>query len=329
MRFLGHAALGLVLVCCHSEPVGDPNLDSGTDATVDSGDSTTRDSSLDTDSGVVAPDTTVDAGDSPTADTADVADVLVDVSKDVGTFDCGTYKGTRMVRVETPTGPYCIDATEVLSKDYNAFILERYTMKSPPLQCESVTPTDYGLVTPAAVGEVPRNAVSWCQAYAYCQWAGKRLCGAIGGGPISYSGLLDETHNEWYHACSGGAPATHTYQYGNTYDRARCNTDELSDGGPDPDGGPTAPAAYPDCHGTSAPFDQIFDLSGNLFEWVDTCDPSPDDAGFLYCAYRGGGVRPGGGPPLDPEINDRCVSDNRDPRTFNNDWLGIRCCKTP
>jgi hypothetical protein len=55
--------------------------------------------------------------------------------------------------------------------------------------------------------------VDWCGAYAYCAWAGKHLCGAIGGGPTPYSHETDPTLyeafaaprvSEWTNVCSAG-----------------------------------------------------------------------------------------------------------------------------
>ena len=64
--------------------------------------------------------------------------------------------------------------------------------------------------------------MDWCDAFAYCQGVGKRLCGKIGGGSADYStGWDDATQDQWHNACdSGGAD---DYPYGSTYQPQTCN----------------------------------------------------------------------------------------------------------
>ena len=62
------------------------------------------------------------------------------------------------------------------------------------------------------MGPFPRDAevdadhhpivwVDWCDAYAYCKGVGKRLCGAIGGGPVDFhTGYADTNQSQWYRA---------------------------------------------------------------------------------------------------------------------------------
>lgn len=105
---------------------------------------------------------------------------------------------------------------------------------------------------PNRVGVLPRTHVSWDEAAGICGNQGKRLC----------------TSTEWTRACSGPAvPGVEprAYAYGAELDPLRCNTPR-DDSGPLP--GQPAPLAE------SGAFDQcrspegVFDLNGNVSEWV-------------------------------------------------------------
>jgi formylglycine-generating enzyme required for sulfatase activity len=128
-----------------------------------------------------------------------------------------------------------------------------------------------GVFTPDSTPDIPVGCVDWCDAAAYCQWAGKRLCGKVGGGPVDLKDGPASSGSEWYYACSQGGKTA--YPYGNTYTKGTCY-----DGDPDAIGGKVADSM---CHGNSSPFDSILDLSGNLAEWENSCDD-------IHCRLRGG-----------------------------------------
>jgi sulfatase modifying factor 1 len=117
--------------------------------------------------------------------------------------------------------------------------------------------------------------VDWCDAYAYCAYAGKRLCGAIAGGPSTLASLADKNVDAWYSACSGGGAKT--YPYGSTYSTGTCNDYEGKANGT------RAVASYSGCVGG---YPGIFDMAGNAYEWEDACAVSvgPSDG----CIIRGG-----------------------------------------
>jgi formylglycine-generating enzyme required for sulfatase activity len=147
--------------------------------------------------------------------------------------------------------------------------------------------------------------VDWCDAYAYCQWAGKRLCGRIGGGPLGFDEIADATQSQWHRACSAGG--TQPYPYGDVYDRDACNGVERGAG----DALPVGQLA--DCEGG---YPGIFDLSGNIWEWEDACDGFD---GASNCRMRGGSFN-------DVAFGLRCSADPIPGRLSHANDLGFRCC---
>lgn len=180
---------------------------------------------------------------------------------------------------------HCIDSTEVTQAQYKVFLDAKGSDTSgQPSSCASNTSyvpitTDsascVGNFNPSGTPNRPVACVNWCDATAYCKWAGKRLCGAIGGGPGGFADISDASKNQWYKACSQNGATT--YPYGNTFINF-CNTDKVKTATMDVGVNTT-------CTGTSSPYSIVFDMSGNVMEWVDTCLVI---AGDPYCQARGG-----------------------------------------
>ncbi len=177
--------------------------------------------------------------------------------------DGAMRSGPDMVAVDAPLWRYCIDTTEVTVAQFNAYLLDSGTLVDPPARCASAL-LDGSLAALRLVDnetrdqDLPVDQVGECYAWSYCRWASKRLCGRIGdGGPISASDPAETT--EWGFACTNGKQNT-AYPYGQEYDAAVCNTESS---------GPVPVASMPGCHGLTAPFDRIFDLSGNAWEYVN------------------------------------------------------------
>jgi formylglycine-generating enzyme required for sulfatase activity len=213
-------------------------------------------------------------------------------------------KAAQLIRVESVAGVFCIDATEANGNQYGNF-LDAANKPTPPSYCSwntDYTPSQNWPLTNTAM---PVVGVNWCQAWAFCAWAGKRLCGKIGGGPSGYDDQGQNT-DEWYYACSKGG--TLQYPYGASYDADACNSSDTGVGTT------WKPGSQVTCEGG---FKGLFDLSGNVTEWVDACDGTTgqDD----HCHDRNGSYLTGPGSQI-------CNATWKDKRSDTYPDVGIRCC---
>jgi hypothetical protein len=177
-------------------------------------------------------------------------------------FTCPSGPGPTMVAIESR---YCIDSTEVTHQQYFDFLRDgrRPPASQLPAHCagNDLNPDDdAGWSVPVGRARFPVNHVDWCDAYTYCAWAGKRLCGKIGGKELSVADARDFRVSQWVRACTKGG--TQEFPYPGAYDPARCDTGKPED--PDQThevGRRTCEGGYPG----------IFDMSGNVQEWIDLC----------------------------------------------------------
>lgn len=218
---------------------------------------------------------------------------------------------------------YCIDAFETTNAMYAAYLA---TGPSPETASWATVCETEGLgLAPAAgwppdasAGEVPVASVTWCQAHAFCQADGKRLCGRVGGGSLDLAevNVNDSPHvSEWGFACTAGG--TQPYPYGQVLDGARCN----APGGtwtPDTPPFQVHPSGdFPLCEGG---FAGVFQLMGNVLEWEDACSDINTDLDNPFCVARGRNFKGG------------CYTKSyagADQDTFVGsfeDITGIRCC---
>jgi formylglycine-generating enzyme required for sulfatase activity len=208
-------------------------------------------------------------------------------------------------------GTYCVDATEVTNAHYILFLADvgdTPAAGSQPAECAfntTLVPNELFSGPPM----FPVVQVNWCQAYAYCKWAGKRLCGAIGGGTVSATTTAwkDASKDQWFHACTYGG--TRAYPYGATYNSSACNGSDVST-----NQDATAVMAYSKCEGGYA---GVFDMSGNVREWEDSCDGTTG-AGD-HCRTRGGAADNG-------ELHLTCDHDESYGRDYTSARTGFRCC---
>lgn len=253
---------------------------------------------------------------------------------------CPALAGEKMIAVDAPTGAYCIDATEVTRAAFAQFIHEVTTDDYAALMPQACTP----LTSPKPSAgcdpypsldledtfhaSFPVSCVDWCDAYAYCRWAGKRLCGALGGGSVPPSQYDNPASgSEWTWACASGQQDS-VYPYGDSYSPKRCNGWDFKEGNygsadvnicfKDPGVCTTAAGAMSQCRTPTG----IYDQSGNVWEWEDACND-----GVGLCRTRGGGFDE---VSLEPAL--RCDSAYSDSGVIGFDRrgrhaaIGFRCC---
>jgi formylglycine-generating enzyme required for sulfatase activity len=247
-----------------------------------------------------------------------------------GAKDCPTdLPGSPLVRLAAPDGtPYCIERFEVSQSQYATFLAAKGTDTSgQPDQCAwntSFTPTDLveggsttgcpvGTFDPKTKGALPMVCADWCDAKAYCAWAGKRLCGKIGGGSVPAESFADAKVSQWQNACSQGGKTA--YPYGDSYEAGRC-----VDGTNKESPGAAEAAGKTECHGQQDPFAQIDHLSGNVQEWEDSCQKEGPGGG-LSCQVRGGDFSSEKTATL-PRCDDNGICGIAE----QNGTLGFRCC---
>ena len=219
---------------------------------------------------------------------------------------------------------FLIDATEVTRGQYAAWLATKPALP-PSTDKECGWNTSYELdakcwsgSTEATVSngdEHPVVCIDWCDARAYCEGVGKRLCGKIGGGSNATADYKDATKSQWYRACSSGG--LYHYPYGDTRSSAYCNAYDYE---PRPALASLPVGWLPSCQSSVTGYQGVFDLSGNVDEWEDSCDPSTEqsigDVKNDYCLVRGGSIV--GMANCDYQIGSSRAT------TF--DDIGFRCC---
>jgi formylglycine-generating enzyme required for sulfatase activity len=250
--------------------------------------------------GIGANDGGVDGADQRDATGGDANVEASGDGGDGGAGGCPGIHGPTPVRVTSGPTSFCIDATEVTNGHYAEFLASGPATSSQSEPCLS-TNLDF---TPAALwpgdGTLPVVHVDWCDAYAYCAWAGKRLCGKIGGGRLEPTARNDAKQSQWFFACS--ANDTRKYPYGDTYDATNC----IVGSGRQPAGSKAT------CEGG---FPGIYDLSASVEEWVDECSADVAD-----CLARGSNYSESEG------FECTTTTGWLQPRMLAEAWRGFRCC---
>lgn len=221
-----------------------------------------------------------------------------------GTFTCPKgLPGPALVELQSPNGTrYCMDATEVTFAQYDEFLTAGV---DPAKEADPCVGWPFAYNDPTfpdclsglnKIPDAPARCVDWCAARAYCKWAGKRLCGRIGGGPINGKNgdATDPNASQWFNACSAGGKQD--FAYGNT-EKTEC-TATINDIGA---------AGAPDVCQGSVP--GLYGLSSNAAEWEDACEPG--DCDFLSRPWSSSS----------PYCKDTLEQNNK------HRFIGFRCCR--
>jgi formylglycine-generating enzyme len=209
--------------------------------------------------------------------------------------DTCIVRGPTMVKVSE----YYIDGTEVTVAQYAEFVNAKAGDTSGQIGNCGWNDTYVPLEDPG-VETWPVSYVDWCDAAAYCKWADKHLCGRIDRAQLTVEELTIANDSQWFRACGGPSGAKHP----NT--NAVCNSNDGFDN--------VAPVgSYEECEGY---YPGIFDMEGNVAEWVDLCEGTGGATDICYAL---------GGSVVDSQSYcDQIPYDfPRDGKYFT---TGFRCC---
>ena len=234
-----------------------------------------------------------------------------DGASDAPLLDVVQGDGGEMAVVIAGSGGFAIDRYEVTVAEYAEFRTKAATFDAGGLVCGWNT-TYEPSCTPSPLPNAPMTCIDWCDAYAYCLWRGKRLCGRIGGGASKIADFPDAASDEWTRACAGGLDSNR-FAYGVTGDVAKCNVQ-----GTPNSTGVFAVGSLAACVGATP---NVYDLSGNAWEWESSCLDSGGAPNNDGCTFRGGCY-------ANPLADSKCSVGTFLPRDVGSTFVGFRCCKS-
>lgn len=221
----------------------------------------------------------------------------------VGSGKCPELAGEKLVQGDG----FCIDENEVTAAHYQAFVDSHPILATQPLACAGNTTFANGCKA-SEPEKQPARCVDWCDAHAYCASVGKHLCGSgqSASGAMPYDAAVTSTDNQWYAACSHGGD--HLYPYGDSYDKSACWSADRP-----PAGSLTVKSAS----GCVGGYEGLWDMSGGLAEWVDSCN---GEKGMADACHIRGGSFSGSSAEL------RCDWQSGAARDTSSNYIGFRCC---
>jgi formylglycine-generating enzyme len=253
-------------------------------------------------------------GAKPTNDTGSDDVALADTSP----TDTG-LRGPAPISFKTSKGTFAIDATEVSNAQYKEFSDAK---EKPPAPAFCKWKTNYAVENPLPdAKDLPVVNVDWCDAYQYCAWAGKRLCGGLAGDHVVRAGTtLDKwvEDSQWTLACQNNAGTK--FSTGSTFPGGATGVCNITNNA----GKMWSVTAGTECKGVVAPFSSIVNLTGNAGEWEDNCTNFDESgAASVVCFVRGGSASPG---PVN-DFDYECLKPEIiHPRNKVSPRIGFRCC---
>ncbi len=190
--------------------------------------------------------------------------------------------------VRHPARPFSVSATEITVAGFRA--------------CVQAGACDAAMVDPKCnYGKPERdrhpvNCVTFFGAEQVCAFVGGRVC----------------KEEEWLGACRGSEGRA--FPYGNAFDLEACNVKSSNSKVKGQRSGTAPVGGTPRCEGG---LKGLFDMAGNVAEWVDSCKES-------YCKFRGAGFR--SNDPVERFAACKGVCSGND-KSLKSTVVGVRCCK--
>lgn len=199
---------------------------------------------------------------------------------------CSSTKGGAMAFVEVQleaTGTvdaFCMDQTEVTRGAYAEFVATDPALPAGTVEaCASdgdFEPRGSCLAEPEVCqgsdcARHPQVCVDVCDAIAFCSWAGKELCGPVGGGSLQARAGDQLPPLRWQAACGAGLDTQgqprRMFSYGDQFESSRCANPKRT----------TEPVtSLASC--VLEEEAQIHDLDGNVAELVAVLNPQVSGA---------------------------------------------------
>ena len=220
----------------------------------------------------------------------------------------------RAQMVLLPEG-FSIDATSVTRAQYDAWLATKPSTADQIPACKwNKTFEPACGWPPGDKGDYPAICVDWCDAYGYCASIGKRLCGEVGGGSVQ--GLAADTGSQFFVACTSGG--LNAYPYGEEYDPYACNgLDMRPPDAPFQCALPLPVASLATCQSSVPGYEGVYDLSGNVDEWLDGC-VGEEGASDLCLGEAKNSCLTG--------FDISCEQKRQMPRSYAAHEVGFRCC---
>jgi len=258
------------------------------------------------------------------ADASRVDGALTDAATGGDAGPCANTTGGSMRPVTLSNGTvFCIDATEVTASSYAAFLSAKAGSTDGQIPvCASLNhsflPTTNGcpVFDPEKNGpNLPVVCVDWCDAFAFCAWAGKELCDDVSGSYENFNSGPAGTNDRWTLACTHDEDGLHAFSYGPSFDPAACNGAERDAGLLDAGSLSTCAGGYPG----------IFDMVGNASEWIDQCFTGSSITADHDSGTNSDGCRLQGG-SFKGADNSCSTFFSYQPRGSAGSDIGFRCC---